>query len=474
MRSFVVVVLGLAACQFDKSGVGAGGIDAPIGSADANVDAMVDASQVGCKCSGNTLSGCQGQPDMVCDLGCSTTGGAHCKQIVPSNGVPLTDLNGVTAALETTSAGQINSRHEYTIDTDTGEILDYGVDGFPTNPTPTTIRAAGTGVLSGMEFDTAGAVNVLGVDSLHIASDSTLYGFGTHPLAILSRGDVLIEGDIDFSAGCYDQQGDFNYSCAGPGGGVGGTQAGGATGCGPGANGVAGHATGGGGGGMSTKGGNGGDYSNGNKGGAGGSMASCPGPTLEPLAGGGGGGVAAAGAGGDGGGGGGGLQITSLTSITVTHPVNASNTSEIYVGGQGGRGTPTTNGGGGGGGAGGAILLEAITVTVSSGGVLAANGGGGGGGRITGTTADGGGGTSTTSQALGGAGDGVGGNTGRGGLGGSALGMASPGSGPQNQDGTGGGGGAAGRVRLNAKPAGVDTTTGIVSPVASVGQIPVQ
>src|SRR5205823_4345389 len=129
---------------------------------------------------------------------------------------------------------------------------------------------------------------------------------------------------------------------------------------------------------------------------------------------------------GDGGGGGGALQITSLSSITISHPVSASNATELYFAGAGGLGTPTTDHGGGGGGAGGAVLLEAPSVVVHA--TVAANGGGGGGGRIVDPTADGEYGTHTTLQAQGGAGDGTASLTGHGGLGGSALGNASQGT----------------------------------------------
>jgi hypothetical protein len=470
MRRLVWVLWAVAACSFDASGVGggSGSIDAPPGAADANVDAMVDASTVGCSCAGNTLK-CTGQPDQSCSLGCSMASGAHCEALVPSNGVSLTELNAATAALATTPSSGTTTSHDYVINTDTGEIDDYGDDGFPNN-TPTVVRAAGTGANGGIVFDTIGpTISVLAVDNVDFAANSTVYGFGTRALVILSRGDVSIQGDVDFSAGCYDAGGAYDPTCAGPGGGAGGTNLVAATGCGAGGAGLAGHFTGGGGGAMGAVGGAGGDFSGGNKGGPGGSVAACPDATLVPLAGGSGGGVGAAGTGGFGGGGGGALQITSLTKIGLTHPGVASTPTEIYVGGSGGRGTPTTDDGGGGGGAGGGILLEAPMVVVHA--TLAANGAGGGGGRVTGASADGQMGTTSVMQALGGVGDGTGMNTGRGGFGGAAAGAAS--QGVAGADGTGGGGGAIGRIRINTKgPA--DTAGGTISPNAATGPIVVQ
>jgi hypothetical protein len=437
--------------------------------ADAPADARVDANLCG-HCAGDVVTGCEGQPDTTCTLGCSDAGGAHCKELVPSNGVPLTSLSAVTAGLTTLSAATTGSRHEYTIDTDTGEILDYGDDGFP-NSASTTIRAAGSGTNAGMAFTIAGTVAVLGVDSVHIADNSVLYGFGSHSLVVLSRNDVLIEGAIDLSGGCYDALHVFERTCAGPGGGGGATASAGADGCGPGANGLTSKFTGGGGGGFATSGAPGGDYSPGNRGGAGGVATACADASLVPLQGGGGGGHGGGTSGGAGGGGGGALQITSLGTITISHPAAATAAAEISVAGAGGQGPPTVAAGGGGGGAGGAILLEARVIAVHA--TLAANGGGGGGGRIVGASADGNAGTTTTQQAQGGAGDGVNGDTGRGGLGGAALGAPSPGT-LAGTEGTGGGGGATGRVRLNTLTGAVDLANATISPGAAIGTLVAQ
>jgi hypothetical protein len=469
-RRVLLVTLGLvAACSFDRHGIGSDAvIDGAGGGPDASVDAMFDANTCG-HCSGSVITGCAGQPDVSCELGCSEDGGAHCKQLVPSNGVPLSVLSGVTAGLTTVGALTPPDKREYTINTDTGEILDYGDNGFPLG-IPTTIRKAANGINAGIGFTTVGSVAVLAVDSLHVGAESVVYGFGSHPLVVLSRKDVLIEGTVDFSSGCYDDLGTYITTCGGPGGGVGGTVSSSAGGCAPGADGLLSHFTGGGGGGFGANGAAGGDFSNGSKGGAGGVATSCAGATLVPLQGGGGGGQGGGNDGGDGGGGGGALQITSLATITLTHPQAAMLTTEIYVAGQGGTGTPTPNSGGGGGGAGGAILLEAKSVVVH--GTLAANGGGGGGGRLVGPDADGKAGTSTAVQAAGGAGDGVAGMAGHGGFGGAALGAASQGIG--NVDGTGGGGGALGRVRLNTLGGTADTIGSTVSPLFTQGKIVTQ
>jgi hypothetical protein len=466
---FVCVLL-VGACSFDRSGPPNGETaDAPVVVADAMTDAPPDAMLCASACAGDVLEGCNGDPDRTCDLGCSMSPSPHCKQIVPSNAVSLGELSGTTAGFETVSSATGGVRREYTIDTDSGKILDYGDDGFPANTTPTTIRSSGTGVKNGMGFDTPGSIAVLSVDSMHLAQDSVLYGFGSRPLVILSRGDVLIEGAIDFSAGCYLPSGAFDFTCGGAGGGVGAIAATGAGGCGPGGNGTTGHFTGGGGGGFAATGGQGGDFSsgNGNTGGTGGSAAGCAGATLEPLTGGGGGGNGGAGMGGDGGGGGGGIQITSETSITVSHPVTASTRSEVYAAGAGGVGTKALNQGGGGGGAGGAILLEAPAVHVNS--VVTANGGGGAGGRDTGK--NGAYGSHDTSQALGGAGEG-GGLTGAGGAGGAFFSGA--GQGLAGGDGTGGGGGSVGRIRLNTPTTNADLFGATISPSASQGMLVIQ
>ncbi|MCE9579923.1 MAG: hypothetical protein K8W52_42795 [Deltaproteobacteria bacterium] len=462
----LLVVLG--ACSFDKTGIGAGN-DGPPGGIDAATDGPPADAACASSCVGAVLKGCGGSPDITCDLGCSTMGGAHCEVVVPSNGVGLDALTGVTGGITTTTPADPQSRHEYTIDTDTGLIQDWGTSGFPSG-SPSTVRAAGTGVRNGMNFQTSASLATLAVDHLTIARDSVLYGFGTRPLAILSSGDVAIEGAIDFSAGCYDADGTtFLTSCGGAGGGAGSTNKN-AGGCGAGGDGVDSHATGGGGGGYSTAGAKGGDFM-GATGGAAGTSAACPGVTLEPLAGGGGGGAGSSGKGGAGGGGGGAIQITSLTRIGLTHSTGTVNDTMIYVAGAGGSGPTEANIGGGGGGAGGAILLEAPMVQIGSTAILSANGGGGGGGRQVGLVANGAYGTKTTSQAAGGAGDAVVATTGRGGAGGARLGAPAVGTG--GGDGTGGGGGAVGRIRINTLAA--PTLTGaVVSPDASTGALKLQ
>ncbi len=468
VRLAPLLMVALGACSFDKAGIGAGGSDAP-GGIDAATDGPPADTACAASCVGNVLKGCEGAPDMTCALGCSTSGGAHCGAIVPSNGVTLEDLTGVTGGFTTTVPADTSTRHEYTINTDTGLIQDWGVAGFP-NGTPTTVRAAGTGVKNGMTFRTTAALAVLGVDHVTLARETVVYGFGSRPLAIISEGDVAIEGALDFSAGCYDADGvTFLTSCAGAGGGAGSTSEN-ATGCGAGQDGVDSHSTGGGGGGFAAAGGKGGDFM-GASGGLGGTTAACPGATLEPLKGGGGGGAGRKGKGGAGGGGGGGIQITSLTRIGLIHATGGVNDTMIYVAGAGGAGATEANIGGGGGGAGGAILLEAPMVQLGTAAILAANGGGGGGGRQATQAADGAYGTKTQAQAAGGAGDAVVATTGRGGVGGARLGGAAAGTG--GGDGTGGGGGGVGRIRINALSP--TTTTGaVVSPEHTAGTLNVQ
>src|SRR5262245_19142863 len=111
MRRLAVVLVLVGACRFDGSGI-------PL---DGGADTMIDANPCGvCDESGKVLKGCEGQPDQTCPLGCSSTGGAHCMQVVPSNGIPLGQLDGVDGKLETQRGGTINRRLTYTIDTDSG------------------------------------------------------------------------------------------------------------------------------------------------------------------------------------------------------------------------------------------------------------------------------------------------------------------------------------------------------------------
>lgn len=269
-------------------------------------------------------------------------------------------------------------------------------------------------------------IRVFYVNGLRIGRDSKVRVTGANALAIVSRGDVVIEGILDLSA--------ENRECnGGPGGYRGGEGAN--------AKGANGFGLGGGVGGVYPAGASGGSF--GGLGGAGGSdvgssavSGSAAGvkygnAELVPLMGGSGGG-------GDqhcGGGGGGAIQIASSTSIL------------IVAGGGINAGGASSRGYYGGGGSGGAILVEAPKVNVQ--GTLAANGGGGGygcAGELASTPA-------------------CGGTSYEGGVGSSAI----DGNGAPGADGDsygGGGGGGAGRIRIvtHAESAQVP---GTVSPAFS-------
>lgn len=270
-------------------------------------------------------------------------------------------------------------------------------------------------------------IRVFYVNGLHIARDTKVTVTGTNALAIVSRGDAVLEGVIDASAP--------NQKClAGPGGYRGGDGAStkGGNGGGPGGGIGATYAAGAGGGSFGGLGGAGGDDNGGSTTASGAAPGAAYGTTaLVPLIGGSGGGA-------DmncGGGGGGAVQIVSSTSILV------ANGGGINAGGA------SSDGYYGGGGSGGAILVEAPKVTVQ--GTVAANGGGGGygcGGELASTPA-------------------CGGSQYNSGIGSSGIdGNGAPGA--TNDGAGGGGGGGAGRIRIVTHASAADVA-GIVSPAFS-------
>jgi hypothetical protein len=211
----------------------------------------------------------------------------------------------------------------------------------------------------------SGGTAVFTYTEVTIDSGATVQVTGSHPLALLSQGDMTIAGTIDANG---------SLVTAGPGGFAGGT--GNMNGEGPGAGFGVDPAAGQGGGGGGGYGGNGGD--GGNNGGAGGTTY---GNLFAYLIGGSGGGSA----GGVGGGGGGGaIELGARGTIYIT------NSGQILA--AGGAGISVTVSGvtrGSGAGAGGGILLHAPTITLAGaadarGGFPAPDsfGGRGGGGRI--------------------------------------------------------------------------------------------
>lgn len=456
MRGAALVALAaLAACKFDPAGVGGGGDDvADASSIDGSPDepdAMtIDAAPCVAGCNGDMLTTCPGGVADVetCALGCTETGSPHCLQVVPSNGVTVDQLDGVTAGITAANGHIVLSLGD-------GSIYDYDIAQDQT----TELRPAGAGVMNGIGW-TGGTYSVFAVDSLTVEDGASYWMEGGLPVIVLSRGDVTIRGWIDAAGGCYFGNTYLRW-CPGPGGGAGGRN--GTTpalGCGPGSPGIyvngSAHDVGAGGGAMAQAGAPGG-ASEGRQA-AGGVTTTCPGAFLEPLAGGGGGGVAQANSSAtlwaQGGGAGGGLQITSLTTITVGSV--AGSLGLIDASGAGGQVSEASNDGGAGGGAGGAVLLEAPTLVLDAGGVYLGGGAGGAGqppdapGADAPTDGNGEPGLWGLVVALGGVGSGASGDVGRGGNGG--ITAVTPTTGDGDQDGTGGGGGGTGRLRLHSLP----------------------
>jgi len=496
----LVVLTVLAACSFTPGG-GLGDDDPQIDASplpvDASeldaadldatplpIDAAIDAVPVcmpSCDSTGMILTTCNANVPSteVCAQGCAVAPAPHCKQLSPSNGATLADLDGVTAAL------QVPLGRLFLFDSADGSIDNYDLTNLGLPPIP--VRAAGDGLIAGIGFrrteQAAGrpglavwSVAAVTVDAgASLPMHGTMRFVGVRAAIVLSRGAISIRGAVDAGAG--HSLGLDCRECAGPGGGTGATRTAVATGCAPGGNGEyssTADETGGAGGGFGTMGANGGDNAV-LEGGTAVSILNCAGPTLIPLQGGGGGGRGAytttsGGAGGVvGGGAGGAIQLTSLASIGV------AGTADLYAGGRGGEGS-VDDYGGGGGGAGGGLLLEAPAVTIGDTAHVTANGGGGGAGR---TANAGEVGNRGSMRADGGAGDGGGMNNGRGGKGGKesdTITTTLPSQGNGMVDGTGGGGAAAGRIRINTGPTmpPVIGTTTVFSPSASIGTRPIE
>lgn len=400
------------------------------GDAPAAIDAMTCAA-ASVECVGpDSLRTCTapGVAPMfdACSWGCLGVGAGtdgneapHCGALQPQGG-------GVTPAdLEDMSALADLTLQNATINATTGEIL-VG---------QTSVRAAGLGVIAGIDYEVRGKVAVFRMASALLGSVALT---GVYPIALVANGDITISGDVDARGACTDRIG-------GPGGGNGGVSRNTGVGTGGGVG-----ATG------DTDAGGGAGY--GAVGGAGGTSGFTPaagGPaygdaTIMALLGGSGGGAGGASSAtlsARGGGGGGGVQLVSNASIIVAGSINA--------GGCGGAGGATAPGGGGGGGGGGTVLLEAPDITVV--GAVAANGGGGGGGGASAQP-----GSNATADAV----AAVGGpsNHGDGGAGGNAAHPA--GNAGANNAYAGGGGGAVGRLRF-------ETRDGTVSGLGTTSPTPV-
>jgi hypothetical protein len=296
------------------------------------------------------------------------------------------------------------------------------------------IRAAGTGVINGIEFKTAGNAGIFRFNKLVLQTNdnSDLRVVGTRALAIASITTIDVERVV------INMRGTCTANNPGPGGNLGGTANDPGVGDGAGAKGgsFGGNDCGGGGGGaFGAKGGNGGT--------PGGTTPAAGGTTfgtntIAMLAGGGGGGGGGGkGSGGAGGGGGGAIQLVANGQIRFAGFLTRF--AGINAGGCGGKGA-TSMDGGGGGGAGGAILVEAPSVRLDIAG-FAVNGGGGGGGH----TGSPGSNAGLTTNRSGGGGAANGGGPGA--PGGAAGNLA--GANAVGDANGGGGGGGAGWIRVN-------------------------
>ena len=487
MRSLVISLgIAVAGCSFQVSGVrgnqdgggngddlatsgddlggagGSGGADLATGNDIAGLPIVCTAGAA--SCSGSTLTTCpDGTAEVMttCPLGCSSSGGAHCNALYPRAPITRADFNTASLTPVTFSVGG-------GISTDSGLIGSSATPLRHQNSDPNSYE-----VHDGIGFHAVaipGRTTKVGIytfKSMTLDQMQALNAYGTNALALVSAGDMTIDGTIDvtcagnvFVSG-LGGPGTAKVYLSGPGGGAGGQP--GASNSGVGAQTGGGgtgadnaHQAGGGGGAYADIGGTGGSEGA-NPGGAGGSANGDPGLTV--LAGGSGGGAGGQGnsANGSFGGGGGGLVLL-VAQGTLT--VGAGTTlGGINAGGCGG--TADNMVGGGGGGSGGAILLQALSVNVAAMGAVAANGGGGSAANaLAGTSSNGKSGDLSTGAAAGGSG-----GSASGGAGGAASTVAGQTGGSSGNSGAGAGG-SAGRVRIETQ-AGAATIGGVQSPAAS-------
>ncbi len=404
------------------------------------VDAAIDACPAA-TCSGDDIVGC-GAP-VTCENGCSEVGGAHCRELVPSNGVTTTLLTGVTANV---------SGNDWNFDTDSGEIKKGNQ----------TLRSSGVGVISGIGFQVIDGMAVFSARSFTIGTFDDFDADGANTLVLYAATTITVRGSLDVGA---------SSSTGGPGGSDASAVSSGLN-C-QGRTGrffSAGFGEGGGGGGGRTAGGNGAASNQASPTGLGGTLCTAL-PTTIPLRGGAGGAHGGDSSSNAGGGGGGAVALVAMQSISVTGDVGAPG-----AGGQSGAGPAPSGDGGGGGGGAGAVFVEAPSVTIS--GALTANGGGGAA-PFTGDGARGS--RSSSTAAIGGTYTGPGG-TATGGNGGTGMLAPTNGATYTQDDGLippaviimrgGGGGGAAGRIEIKSL---MRTTTGAtLSPAPTLSTATVQ
>jgi hypothetical protein len=353
-----------------------------------------------------------------CLLGCSTerTG---CVDIDPSNGLSV-DLDFMDA-----NGGRVRDvelRNGFTVNSDTGEILDDG------NPIET--------VNSRPQFQIE-ALGILVFRVRRLSIEGEIAVLGDRAVAFVSDGDIEINGLVDVTAGDITE-GDI---CVGKPPSVSGDGA-----------------SGGGGAGFGQNGGNGGDAPD-LIGGGGGSGTGDAG--LEPLRGGCRGGIEPPGGLLSGGSGGGALQLVARQRILF------GPSGRITVAGKGGGYEGMLNpGAASGGGSGGGVLLEAPEVAFASGSFVSANGGGGG---CQGAVGERG---LLARQPAAGADCGSADSVGNGGDGGSATSNSRDGADVLVSSGyAGGGGGGVGRIRINRAPGGGTPDSMFFSPDPDVGDV---
>lgn len=350
-----------------------------------------------------------------CALGCDASD-HRCSNLAPSNGLaPFLD--------EARSHPDLNLGDSSTINTDTG-VVTVGSSAVPVKTD--TLAQSG-----------APMIRVLIVHSLTAKQVSVT---GQNALAVVSDGDIDIQGTFDASAKSF-AHGAGAFIDGGCAGGRGQS--------------LKGAQGGSGGGGFGLPGGSGGAGAGDENTATGGMPGAATGnESLVPLRGGCDGGITGGTV--EAGAGGGAVQLVSQTRIAVS-------------------GTLTVNGGGGngwetGGGSGGGIVLEAATVEVT--GTIVANGGGGGGsaysaaadGRLDAQPASGGAGFAN-GFVVGGHGGGGGATTSGAGNGEQTAGVN------KTVVSGGGGGGGVGRIRINTAPDGLHATMATFSPNPSHGEL---
>lgn len=355
--ALAVVGWTLVGCGRTGSAIFADGGTGPDAAQDGGTDAetVPDGSGVcpegSVRCRGTTIEVCVSDSWQVqtnCDFPCAPDPTPHCGDPVFSNGIEPSDFQSAATPLNLLPGLAV-------IDTDDASITGPGAP--PAGSYPVRVIDRG-GVLP--------AIVVLSFSEINIPQGTEVQVVGTRILALVSPGDITVNGILD--------EGVHPDGSPGPGGYTGGAAGAAGDGAGGGDPGQVGSLSfdegGGAGAGMGASGGNGGAGAQASGGQGGDPYGN---PQLDPIVGGSGGGSGASGTAstpGAGGSGGGALILACLGTVTV------GPNGGIDAGGGGGRGGGLMEAGGGGG-SGGSILLAAHTVNIY--GTVAANGGGGGG-----------------------------------------------------------------------------------------------